>query len=73
MELGQNRCQSPSFNFAKRWFFRLMSAHPFGTQKQQWNITHTLLKGKEKVSGEFALIFLCYIFRRILMILKDKT
>jgi transposase len=47
--------------------------HPFGIQKRQWNMTHTLLKGKEKVSGEFALIFLCYNFRRILTMLRDKT
>lgn len=47
--------------------------HPFGTQKRQWNMTHTLLKGKEKVNGEFAIIFLSYNFRRILTLLSNKT
>ena len=33
--------------------------HPFGTLKRSWGYTYTLLKGREKVSGEFALIFTC--------------
>ena len=46
--------------------------HRFGTQKRQWGYTHTLLKGKKKVTGEFALIFLCYNLRRIMSIIKDN-
>ncbi len=34
--------------------------HPFGTLKRGWGYSYTLLKGKEKVSGEFALIFTSY-------------
>jgi hypothetical protein len=33
---------------------------------------HTLLKGKKKVNGEFALIFSCYNFSRIVSILGVK-
>ena len=34
--------------------------NPFGTLKRGWGYSYTLLKGKEKVSGEFALIFTSY-------------
>lgn len=38
--------------------------HPFGTIKRQWGYSYTLLKGFEKVSAEFALIFSAYNLRR---------
>lgn len=47
--------------------------HPFGTIKRQRHMTHTLLKSKEKVNGEFALIFLGYNFSRILTMIKDNV
>ena len=34
--------------------------HPFGTIKRSWGFYYTLLKGKEKVSGEYSLVFLAY-------------
>ena len=40
--------------------------HPFGTIKQTLGWTHFLLRGKEKVSGENALIMFTYNFRRLL-------
>jgi transposase len=43
--------------------------HPFGTIKRQWGYTYTLLKGKEKVGGEFDLICLSYNIRRSVSIL----
>lgn len=43
--------------------------HPFGTIKRSWGIYYTLLKGKEKVNGEYALAFLCYNMRRAMNIL----
>jgi len=43
--------------------------HPFGTIKRQWGYDYTLLKGKQKVSGEFALIFSSYNLRRAISIL----
>lgn len=43
--------------------------HPFGTIKRQWGYSYTLLKGFEKVSGEFALIFSAYNLRRAISIL----
>jgi transposase len=46
--------------------------HPFGTIKRSWGYTYTLLKGKEKVNGEFALIFACYNLKRVLSILGVK-
>lgn len=42
--------------------------HPYGTIKRQWGYGYTLLKGKQKVSGEFALIFLAYNLRRSMSI-----
>ena len=47
--------------------------HPFGTIKRGWGYSYTLLKGKEKVSGEFALIFTSYNLRRVLTIIGVKA
>ena len=38
--------------------------HPFGTIKRHLGYTHTLVKGLEKVNGEFNLIMFCYNFMR---------
>lgn len=46
--------------------------HPFGTIKRQWGYHYTLLKGMEKVSGEFHLIFTCYNLRRAMSIFGVK-
>jgi len=43
--------------------------HPYGTIKRQWGFDYTLLKGKEKVAGEFAIIFTVYNLRRAISIL----
>ena len=43
--------------------------HPFGTIKRSWGFYYTLLKGKEKVSGEYSLVFLAYNMRRAVSIL----
>jgi hypothetical protein len=43
--------------------------HPFGTIKRSWGNYYTLLKGKEKVTGEYALVFVCYNMRRAMNIL----
>ncbi|CAA6818871.1 MAG: Transposase [uncultured Sulfurovum sp.] len=40
--------------------------HPFGTIKQHLGWSHFLVRGKEKVSGENALIMFSYNFRRLL-------
>jgi radical SAM protein with 4Fe4S-binding SPASM domain len=46
--------------------------HPFGTIKRAWGYNYTLLKTKQKVTGEFALIYLCYNLRRVSSILGIK-
>jgi len=38
--------------------------HPFGTVKRHFGFTHTLMKGLEKVNGEYNLIMFCYNFLR---------
>jgi hypothetical protein len=40
-----------------------------GTVKRSWGYYYTLMKGKEKVADEFALIFTCYNMRRAMTIL----
>ena len=40
--------------------------HPFGTIKRNLGWDHFLVRGKEKVSGENALIMLSYNFKRLL-------
>jgi transposase len=46
--------------------------HPYGTIKRSWGFYYTLLKGKEKVSGEYSLVFLAYNMRRAVSILGIK-
>lgn len=46
--------------------------HPFGTIKRSWGAYYTLLKGKEKVSGEMAIVFTVYNLRRVMSILGVK-
>ncbi len=43
--------------------------HPFGVIKRQWDCAYTLLRSKEKVNGEFAIIWTCYNLRRAMSIL----
>ena len=43
--------------------------HPYGTVKRSWGFYYTLLKGKEKVNGEYSLVFLAYNIRRAITIL----
>ena len=43
--------------------------HPYGTVKRSWGYYYTLLKGKEKVTGEYALVFTSYNIRRAMTIL----
>ncbi len=46
--------------------------HPFGTIKRSWGAYYTLLKGKEKVGGEVAIVFTVYNLRRVINILGIK-
>ena len=46
--------------------------HPFGTIKRAWGYYFTLLKGKEKVNAEYAIIFTVYNLRRVVTILGVK-
>lgn len=43
--------------------------HPFGTIQRSWGADHTLLRGLEKVDGEFSLLACCYNLRRSMSIL----
>jgi transposase len=43
--------------------------HPFGTIKRQWGFDYTLMKGRQKVDGDVGLIFISYLFRRLITIL----
>jgi transposase len=43
-----------------------LAEHPFGTIKQTLGWSHFLVRGKEKVSGENALIMFTYNFKRML-------
>jgi hypothetical protein len=46
--------------------------HPFGTIKRAWGAYYTLLKGKEKVGGEMAIVFTVYNLCRVINILGVK-
>jgi len=43
--------------------------HQFGIIKRQWGFDYTLLKTKQKVEAEFAIIFTCFNLRRSVSIL----
>ena len=43
-----------------------MVEHPFGTMKRAMNAGYTLLKGKNKVKGEFGIIALTYNIKRVI-------
>ena len=47
--------------------------HPFGTIKRQWGYSYTLLKGLEKVGGEFDIICLCYNMKRSVSLVGVKV
>ena len=47
--------------------------HPFGTIKRTLGWDHYLVRGKEKVSGENALIMFAYNFKRVLNILGESA
>ena len=46
--------------------------HPFGTIKRNWGYTYFLLKGTEKVQGEFSLICFAYNLKRVFNIVGVK-
>ena len=46
--------------------------HPFGTVKRAMDGGYCLTKGRRKVTGEFALIFLAYNIKRVVNILGTK-
>jgi Transposase DDE domain len=47
--------------------------HPFGTIKRSWGYYYTLVKGKEKVNAEYAIVCLTYNLRRAVNILGIKS
>ena len=50
-----------------------LAEHPFGTLKQWCGGSHFLLRGKDKVSTEMALLMLSYNIKRVLNILGLET
>ena len=47
---------------------KCLSEHPFGTVKRAIGMSYLLLKGKQKVIGETALMLLSYNLRRAISI-----
>lgn len=68
-EANQKRVKQNKDYYRRR---QAIVEHPFGTIKRQWGYGYTLLKGKEKVGGEFDLICLSYNIRRSVSILGVK-
>lgn len=66
IDANNKRVMENKESYQKR---KCVSEHPFGTIKRAWGYTHALLKGIQKVTGEFALIFTCYNLRRAISIL----
>ncbi|MCL2266077.1 MAG: transposase, partial [Treponema sp.] len=49
-----------------------IAEHPFGTVKKSMDGRYCLTKGKRKVTGEFALLFMAYNLKRVINILGSK-
>lgn len=69
----QANAQRVKSNWEKYRRRQAIVEHPFGTIKRSWGYTYTLMKGKLKVAGEFALIFSSYNLRRAMSILGVKA
>ena len=67
-EIVENHLEKMKTNEAKKILKQRGSIveHPFGTVKQTLGWSHFLVRGKEKVSGENALIMFTYNFKRML-------
>jgi hypothetical protein len=52
---------------------KCLSEHPFGTVKRNMDGGYCLTRGKDKVTAEFALIFLAYNLKRVINILGAKN
>ena len=50
-----------------------LAEHPFGTLKCRAGYRHFLVRGFDKVRGEWSLMALCYNFSRVLSILGLDT
>jgi transposase/IS5 family transposase len=70
VERNNQRVLERKDNYKKR---QAICEHPFGTIKRSWGYSYTLVREKEKVGGEMALIFLCYNLRRTMSILGVKN
>ena len=52
---------------------KTLAEHPFGTIKRWFGYTHFLMKGLEKVRGEWSLTTLAYNLKRVLNLVSfDK-
>jgi transposase len=47
--------------------------HPFGTLKHNWGYSHFLVKGKDQVNGEMALMLMAYNLKRLSTIFGAKV
>ena len=61
VDTNNNNIKQNSHYYKRR---QAIVEHPFGTIKRHLGYTHTLLKGLQKVNGEFNLIMFCYNFMR---------
>jgi len=63
VEANNSRIRAEKEKYLRR---QMIVEHPFGTIKRNWGYDHVLVKGLEKVDGEFGLIFLCYNLKRVM-------
>jgi transposase len=69
IDRNDNRVRANKEVYAQR---KCIAEHPFGTIKRSRGRTYTLLKGKRKVTGEFALILLGYNITRVMNIMTPE-
>lgn len=61
VDVNNNNIKQNSSYYKRR---QAIVEHPFGTIKRHFGFTHTLMKGLEKVNGEYNLIMFSYNFLR---------
>ena len=66
VDRNDNRVRKDMWYYKKR---QEIIEHIFGTMKRQWDMEHTLVKGRKNVETEYRLAAICYNLTRVVSLL----
>ena len=69
VDRNDNRVRKDMWYYKKR---QEIIEHIFGTMKRQWDMEHTLVKGRKNVETEYRIAALCYNLTRVVSLLGIK-